>query len=185
MARIEIHSGQSWTLHLPGLESSIIDALPDRLEQLLGNPDENRRVIERLFPVSYSDAEQEREHRRLLGSALLSERRDMLKRVRISLRAARRRAREAGATGVAPGAGAGAGAGADLGVRLDADTLDLWLRFVNDLRLMLATELGVEENLGSKVIEPTDPDGPRYTLLVYLGGLESLLVEAAIGDPGY
>lgn len=173
MARIEIHSGQDWTLHLPPLEASILVALPDRLEQLLANPDENRGVIDRLFPVSYADKHEEREHRRLLGSALLSERREMLKQVRMSLRAGRRRAREQG------------GDGGSLALRLDADLLDLWLHFINDLRLMLATELGVEENIGTKQIAPTDPDGPRYTLLVYLGGVESLLVEAAIGDPGF
>jgi len=182
MARIEIHEttgGEQdavacrWTLHLPTLEASVIDALPDRLEQLLGDPDGNRRVIDRLFPPSYSDPDEERENRRLLGGSLLSERREMLRAVRKSLRASRRHARAAGEA--SPG----------LALRLDVDSLDLWLRFVNDMRLMLATELGVDENLGDKQITPGDPDAPRFTLLVYLGGLESLLVEAAIGDPGF
>jgi hypothetical protein len=181
MARIEIHETTGdeadaacrWTLHLPKLEASVVDALPDKLEQLLGNPDENRGVIDRLFPPSYSDPDEDRENRRLLGSSLLSERREMLKAVRKSMRAGRRRARVAGE------------ASRGVALRLDVDSLDLWLRFVNDMRLMLATELGVDENLGSKEIEPGDPDAPRFTLLIYLGGLESLLVEAAIGDPGF
>lgn len=182
MARIEIHdesSGQAegrtrrWTLHLPPLEAALVDGLPDRLERLLGNPGENRRVIDRLFPQSYADPEEEREHRRLLGSSLLAERREMLKLVRRSLRAGKRLARNQGERMQA------------LAMRLDTGTLDLWLRFLNDLRLMLATELDVDENIGSKQIEPDDPDAPRYTLLVYLGGLEALLVEAAIGDPGF
>ena len=77
MARIEIHEttggddqGEGggaacrWTLHLPKLEASVVDALPDKLEQLLGDPDNNRSVIDRLFPPSYTDPEEQRANRR-------------------------------------------------------------------------------------------------------------------------
>jgi hypothetical protein len=52
------------------------------------------------------------------------------------------------------------------------------VRFLNDVRLVIATDLGVDENLGEQEIDAEDPDAPRYALLEYLGGIEAILVEA-------
>jgi hypothetical protein len=171
MARIEPRAvagkgPRAWTLELPPIEATLVRGLPDRLAELLAHPERNQRVIDRLFPPSYADPEEQRVNRRLLGASLLSERREMLDAVRTSL---------AGAATSRRGAL----------LQLDEAGMDLWLRFVNDVRLVLATELGLDRNLGEVQVRPDDPDAPRYTLLVYLGALESLLVEALIGDPGY
>jgi hypothetical protein len=65
---------------------------------------------------------------------------------------------------------------------LDAAHLDEFLRFLNDLRLLLSTELGIERNLSDLHVDPADPDAPRYSLLLYLTGLEAVLVESVSGD---
>jgi len=171
MARIERAPGGEgaaprWKLSLPPLEAALFVALPDQLAALLADPDQNRRVIDRLFPTSYSDAEQEREHRALLGASLMQERRDMVAGVRAALAGARR-------------------GKAGLKVELDGAGLDLLLRFINDTRLVIATDLGVDKNLSDMAVDPASPDAPKFTLLVYLGGLEAAIVEALIGDPGY
>ena len=146
-----------WLLRLGPGEAAIVRGLPDRFERVLADPDANRAVIERLFPSSYDDPAQEHEHRRLLGASLLAERRDLLNAVRAHLAAA----------GSSP---------ANLKMELSEVDLDLWLRFVNDMRLILATDLGVQENL-EESIDWTHPDADKYALLEYLGGLEVLFLE--------
>lgn len=152
----------AWVLELPSLEAVLVQSLPDRVEAVLSQPDQHRRLVDRLFPPSYSDPEEEREHRRLLAGSMLDERRSLLAEVRRML---------AGATRDRHG----------LTLELDPASLDRFLRFLNDLRLLLSTELGIERNLSDLQIAPDDPDAPRYSLLVYLTGLEAVLVDAVSG----
>lgn len=169
MARVQASgegAARRFTLHLPPAEARVVAGLPRQLEELLAHPERNRRVIERLFPASYSDAAEQAEHRRLLGQSLLEARRELLADARRRLEGARRGPR-----------------GLDL--TLDAAGLDGFLRFVNDVRLVLATDLGLDRNLSEVQVRPGDPDAPRWSLLVYLGALEHELVAAAIGDLGF
>jgi len=131
---------------------------------VLKDPDANRRIVDRLFPASYSDPAEQKEHRRLLGSSLLQDRQQMLADVKAALAAVPR-------------------TGHGLELTLDAAAVDLLLRFINDVRLLLATELGIDKNIDQLEISPTDKDAPKYTLLVYLGGLEALIVDAVMGTP--
>jgi hypothetical protein len=155
-----------WVLSLPPAEAALLTALPEQLTRLLASPDSNRRLIARLFPASYTDPDQQREHQALLGASLLDSRREMLEDVRMLL-AGSARSRKG------------------LRVTLGPASADQFLRFVNDMRLVLATDLGVEKNLGDLTISASDPDAPKYALLVYLGGLESALVDMLIGDRGF
>jgi hypothetical protein len=156
-------ANRRWSLELPAVEAAVLLSLPDRLEAVLADPDGNRRIVDRLFPASYSDADEERENRRLLGGSLLDARREMLADVRGALAGGRRRRR-------------------GLVLELAPGGIDLLLRFINDIRLLLATDLGIEQNLGELTIDPGHPEAPKYTLLVYLGGLEGLLVDAVNAD---
>ena len=153
-----------WSLTFEAVEATVIGALPARLAALLGDPDGNRRIIDRLFPPAYADAEQEREHRKLLSESLLEARQQMLSDVTALLAGARRK--RSGA----------------LRLQLVPAGLDLLLRFLNDVRLVLATGLGIEKNLQDERVSPSHPDAPRYALLEYLGHVESILVEAAASE---
>lgn len=169
MARVRVSgdgAARRWTLHLPPAEARVVAGLPRQLEDLLAHPERNRRVVERLFPASYSDPAEQAEHRRLLGASLLEARRELLADVRKRLEGAPR-----GPHG--------------LDLALDEAGLDRLLRFVNDVRLVLATDLGLDRNLSEVQVRAGDPDAPRWSLLVYLGALEHELVTAAIGDPGF
>jgi hypothetical protein len=166
MARVARDAGgaRRWTLHLPPIEARLVAGLPAQLERLLSHPDENKRVIDRLFPPNYADEHEEQEHRRLLGDSLLESRRDTLAAVR----------------------GYFAAATADkegLHVALDEPSVDAFLRFVNDVRLVIATDLDIRSNLAEIQVPAGHPDAPRYSLLVYLGGLEAVLL-AAVTDEG-
>jgi hypothetical protein len=169
VARVEVSGAgraRRWTLHLPPLEARLVAGLPAQVERLLTHPEENRRVVDRLFPPSYADAAEELEHRKLLGESLLESRRELLESVRRQLAAAPRDM-------------------AGLRLVLDEAGVDGWMRFVNDVRLVLATDLGVDRSLSEVTIEPGHPDAPRFSLLVYLGGLEHVLLTTVIGDPGF
>lgn len=149
-----------WSLSLLPLEAGIVASLPQQLEALLADPDSNRRVIDRLFPPSYADPSEQAQHRQMLGDGLLAERRAMLADVASQLAGATRNDR-------------------GMSISLDAGSMDLWLRFLNDVRLVLATDLGIETSLDETLeLDPADPDAPKYALLEYLGGLEALLVDA-------
>jgi len=162
----EADGERRWVLQLPPAEAALLTALPEQLARLLASPDRNRKLIARLFPASYADPAQEQEHRALLGASLLDSRRELLADVRMLLASGTRNRK-------------------GLRVTLGPASADQFLRFVNDMRLVLATDLGIEKNLGELTIAADDPNAPRYALLVYLGGLESALVDMLIGDQGF
>ncbi len=155
-----------WLLSFQPLEARIVTDLPDRVTRVLADPNQNRAVIDRLFPPSYSDAKEEAENRRLLGASLYEERRALLDDIRACLRDGRTKTD-------------------GLHLELGRHEMDLWLRFINDLRLLLATELGIDTNIDHSAIDWEHADAPKFALLEYLGGLEYLLVEAlTVGDGG-
>ena len=149
-----------WTLHFVETEANILSGLPEQFQLLLANPDSNRRVIERLFPGSYEDPEEEALNRQLLGDALLASRTEMLTDIREEL--GRAQATDDG-----------------LELILNRESIDLWLRFMNDVRIIIATDLGIDENISDEdVVDPSGPDAPKHALLEYLSGVEAILVEA-------
>ncbi|MFT7464491.1 MAG: hypothetical protein ACI9EF_002847 [Pseudohongiellaceae bacterium] len=149
-----------WRLHLLPLELSIIEGLPEQLEALLGDPDNNRRVIERLFPTRGKPRASQAADRAMLGSSLLDSRKELLSDFRRLLREGQRDAK-------------------GLHIEVDSLGMDVVLRFANDVRMVLATDLDIEKNLDD------DPpaslgraDTAKWALLEYLGGIEALLVDA-------
>ena len=69
-----------------------------------------------------------------------------------------------------PGDGAGE-------VRLDAETTEIWLSAINDVRLALGTRLDVAEDMPEP--DPDDPDAPAYVVYLWLTELQGVLVEVA------
>jgi hypothetical protein len=147
---------RTWELKLTRVEAAILRSLPGRLEQVLGDPNHNRAVIDRLFPQSYEDPEEERENRLLLGASLLAERREAMNLVRTRLEPTAKRKP----------------------IRLGDGELDQWLRFINDARLWLAVDLGIEENLDDVTRDWESEAGKMFALLEYLGAFEMQLVTA-------
>jgi hypothetical protein len=63
---------------------------------------------------------------------------------------------------------------------LDEEQLSDWLRVINELRLVLGTQLGVEDDDDPDVDElaPDDPEAPRKHLYEYLAWLLDDIVKA-------
>ena len=136
-------------LLLGPVERRLLGELLDRLDDRLGTDDPTTL---RLFPPAHhDDPDAEAEYRSLVRDDLLEGRRRSLAQVRETLDAP----------------------------TLDAAGVAAWLGVINDLRLVLGTELGVTPET------PDDPPGerdPTYRLWVeylYLTWIEGQLIEVA------
>ena len=62
--------------------------------------------------------------------------------------------------------------------RLDEDVAQAWLALVNDARLVIGTRLDVTEDMEPEPLPSEHADARQYNLYLYLGALESALVDA-------
>ena len=107
-------------------------------------------ALRRLFPPAYDDAELEDEYRELTRGQLTSEREQALELLEATV----------DNTGLSPG---------------EADS---WLRALNDVRLVLGTELDVTEDLDWDALDPNDARLPGLSLYAYVSWIQEQLVEA-------
>ena len=68
--------------------------------------------------------------------------------------------------------------------RLDEETAEAWLTLMNDARLIIGTRLDVTEEMEPEPLPSDDPNAQQYNIYLYLGALQSELVDALmIGLP--
>ena len=144
-----------------GLEEGLIlKTLPDRLRKLLKDPDFSDRVIQRLFPIAYSDKLKEKEYRRLLGDDLVQRKLESVDLFDRSL---------AGAKVCEEG----------VDVDISPEEFEYWLGFVNDVRLMLGIELDIRDDNWGVRFDPEHPRVDDLILLHFLSWLEEELLRAS------
>ena len=123
-------------------------SLPGELRQLLESKDPSTA---RLFPPAYADdPERQSEYEQLVGGDLLAHRLEALGVVEQTIDA----------------------------TRLSEEQLAAWLGALNDLRLVLGTQLGIETETDGDDVAEDDPRGPAFGLYHYLGWLVSQAVDA-------
>jgi hypothetical protein len=141
-------------LRLSDGERELLRTLPGELRALLDS-ERDDPVLRRLFPPAYDrDEEGEDEYRRLMADELLEGRRAALRLVEDT-------------------------AGRE---RLTAEELDAWLRALNDLRLVLGTQLDVTEETYETELDPAHPQAYELSVYAYLSWLQEQLVAAAAGE---
>lgn len=135
---------------LSGGERALIrEAFAHLHERLQGDLDDP--ALERLFPLAYENApEDEAEYRRLTHHELLASRMEALRMVEKTLDEA----------------------------TIDQAQAGVWLGAMNDLRLVLGTELDVTEDALGLPLDRADPKARELALYTYLSWLQELLVEA-------
>jgi hypothetical protein len=147
--RIKRTRSGTFQLRLPKEERDILRGLPEQLRQLLLTDDPGLR---RLFPPAYvDDPEREEEYRRLMADDLLRRKQGALQIVEETI---------------------------DEDV-IDEEQLTAWMGAVNDLRLVLGTNLDVSEDMDLEDIADDDPRAPGFALYGYLGWLLEQMVAAA------
>jgi len=133
-----------YVLHLSAFERDLLRSLPEQMNELLARDDPS---LVRLFPPAYTDdPEKDAEFRRLMREDLVDRRRQGLAVFERTVDA----------------------------TELTEDELGAWLRAVNDVRLVLGTQLGVSE-------DADPPITPEYQVYHYLSVLAEQMVEALAG----
>jgi Domain of unknown function (DUF2017) len=107
-------------------------------------------ALRRLFPPAYDDAELESEYRDLTRGQLTSGREQALELLEATVDNA----------------------------DLSPEEADAWLRALNDVRLVLGTELDVTEDLDWDALDPDDARLPELSLYAYVSWIQEQLVEA-------
>ena len=107
-------------------------------------------ALRRLFPPAYEDAEREREYRELTRGQLASGRERALELLEETVDN--------------PG--------------LSPEEADSWLRALNDVRLVLGTELDVTEDFDWDGLDPDDERLPALSVYAYVSWIQEQLVEA-------
>ena len=107
-------------------------------------------ALRRLFPPASDDAELEREYRELTRGQLTAGREQALERLEATVDNA----------GLSP------------------EEADAWLRALNDVRLVLGTELDVTEDLDWEAVGPEHPRLAELSLYAYVSWIQEQLVEA-------
>jgi hypothetical protein len=134
--------GGVYKLRLSPEERDLLRDLPNQLKNLLAET--NEPALKRLFPPAYiDDPEGEAEYRRLVGADLLQGRQASLDTMAASIDA----------------------------TELDEQQITAWLSSLNDLRLVIGTQLDVQE-----ADEPMDT--PIHQVYYYLSMLEEAVISA-------
>ncbi|MGH9123289.1 MAG: DUF2017 family protein [Acidimicrobiales bacterium] len=131
-----------YEVRLSSEERDFLRDLPNQLKALLAQAD--NPALRRLFPPAYTDDQaKEAEYRRLVGEDLLASRQAALDTMAATVDAA----------------------------ELDEGQVAAWLSSLNDLRLVIGTQLDVSE-------DENFPDTPLHHIYGYLTALEGEVIDA-------
>jgi hypothetical protein len=148
-SRIEQTAKGEIRLRLPEDEQTLLRGIAASTRALLADGEDP--ALRRLFPPAYDDPEFEQEYRELTGGQLAAGRERALQHLEATV---------------------------DREV-LSAQDADLWLRALNDVRLVLGTRLDVTEDLDWDALSPQDPRAPELALYAYVSWIQEQLVEAS------
>jgi len=158
--------GKGITLHLNSMERHILLELPYRLETFLHLPDHATNVANRLFPRTYSEDEVEADYRKYAVEEIQNKKLADLQHAREDLSALSHGATEEDSF-------------SEQELVLCDAGIARWIGFLNDMRLMLGTELGIEEDSDFQQMSQEMPDHEAVNLEIYgvLTWLQGHLVE--------
>ena len=159
MLRVRREKNGTLLVSMDKQTAEILGELPRRLRSVLERPDFADRVVQRLFPPAYRTQKEETEYRKLLGSDLLKRKLESVEAFEKTLRG-----RKDGVLQVQ--------------LRVVAEDVELWLGFVNDMRLLLGTELDIRDESRGHTFDPSHPQAADMALLHFLSWLEEELLKA-------
>jgi len=149
-ARVRRTRRGTYRLKVSREERDLLRSLPEQLRAALESSDPG---TVRLFPPAHpDDAEASDGYRALVGDDLLERRLGALETMEATIDAP----------------------------ELDEEQITAWLTTLNDVRIVLGTQLDVSED--PEPLPQDHPDAPRMAVYGYLGWLVSEIVEALSGD---
>jgi hypothetical protein len=137
-----------YQLKLSRPERDLLRSLPGQVREMIDSTDSTDPSVRRLFPPAYRNEEQaEAEYQNLMHDELREHHLRALSVMEETIDAE----------------------------RLDEEQVVSWLSAINELRLVLGTNLEVTESQES--VDPNDPRAPGLALYAYLSWLEEQVVE--------
>ncbi|MEC9477132.1 MAG: DUF2017 family protein [Planctomycetota bacterium] len=130
--------------------------IPGVLRKIIENPDSNQKAAARLFPPAYSDPDAQKEHRRLLE--------DDIQKRQLQKLAIFEKVLAASDTGMST-------------LDIPEKDFDAVLAVLTDLRIVLATDLGIESDDWEDDLDEEQMEDPRLQILQILGAIQHLLLE--------
>lgn len=143
----------------PG-ELNILRNLPLRLKGVLEKPDLSSKIARRLFPPSAESASLDTELRLLLAEEIRQKKLERLRDFEQTVNAIGNDTSE---------------------LRLSEKSIDAWLGFLNDIRVVLGTSLDLQDESWIESVKRSGPWFEEMTLLVYLSILQSSILRHAYG----
>ena len=131
--------------------------IPGVLRKIIEDPSSNQKAAARLFPPAYSDPDAQNEHRRLLEDDV---QKSQLQKLIIFEKVL---------------------ATSDSGMStlsIPEKHFDAVLAVLTDLRLVLATDIGIESDDWEDDLDEDQIEDPRLQILQILGAIQHLLLEA-------
>lgn len=145
---------------LSDVEAAAIRRVAEEMLQALESDHLDEPQMRRLFPPAYeNDAKLQDEFLRMTHDDLVARKRNAARTVISSIDAGKFK-RGAFTTD------------------LDDETMQTWLGFINDARLVLGAKLGVTEDMDHEPLPAEDPRAAAHNMYVYLSGIEWQLVDA-------
>jgi hypothetical protein len=139
----------NYQLRLSKAERDLLRSLPGQVRELIDSTDPADPSVRRLFPPAYRNEEKaEADYQNLMHDDLLEHHRQALIVMEETIDAD----------------------------HLEEEQVVSWLSALNEVRLVLGTNLDVNE--GQQPVSPSDPLAPGLALYGYLSWLEEQVVEA-------
>jgi hypothetical protein len=139
----------NYQLRLSKAERDLLRSLPGQVRELIDSSDPADPSVRRLFPPAYRNEEKaEADYQNLMHDDLLEHHRQALIVMEETIDAD----------------------------RLEEEQVVSWLSALNEVRLVLGTNLDVNE--GQQPVSPSDPRAPGLALYGYLSWLQEQVVEA-------
>lgn len=134
-------------------------ALPDNLRKLLEEMDGDSPVIKRLFPAASSDAEVNEEFQELAAQDIRNRKLENLTIFEQTLNGARREK-----------------VVKLVFVKITAEEFEFWVGFLNDMRLLLGTDIGITDDYWDAEAAYEETGDERIVLYGYLSYLQGKLL---------
>lgn len=164
---------QTWTLLVLVDESFDLLSLPGRLREVLTSPDFESELGKALFPQAYRrDPLAEADYQGLMRGELIGKKLECLEQFEKNIQAAETIVAESEQVEI-------------LHVRLTDEDLSMWLGFLHDLRLLIGTGLGIEDESWMESLEPDSPRLEECVLMERIAHLEGAIIRALRATEGF
>lgn len=149
-------SGDAVLLELDESEAGLMRGLLTEMRSLMGaEASRSDPVIGRLMPAAYDDPAEQKKYEEILGDSLRTVKLDALRVVDEAI-----------------------GPDGAVNTSITEEDAPSWLGVLTDMRLAIATRVGVTEEIMAAEIDPSHPDAPALSVIHWLGWLQESMVES-------